>query len=226
MSVKFPTRCSWTQIIYVIFFTLLPDSGKKRFSSKFPIGHIWSGGTLSSKWLHLWFNESHSNLWSDLLSLSSEGSWGKASPWSEVQSQVVPLCPEDLAPYFWPCPGQPNPVRLRLQGRLKSYMVCLPSCLFFGWCWLIANVSPLGSLVLHWVTTLTPFKSATTELWFEGKSRRGFFFFFLGTLIPFYKLLKGCEQEFTWAKTKVLFVYSPHFPFPFQTIPLGVLFRG
>ena len=40
VSVKFPTRCSWTQIIYVIFFTLLPDSGKKRFSSKFPIGHI------------------------------------------------------------------------------------------------------------------------------------------------------------------------------------------
>lgn len=31
VSVKFPTRCSWTQIIYLIFFTLLPDSGKKDF---------------------------------------------------------------------------------------------------------------------------------------------------------------------------------------------------
>lgn len=83
-SDKSPTRCSWPQIIWLViiylhiifystyFYFLIVK--KKRFFCQF------SSEVVAHYSANLWFNESYSNLSSDLLSSYSEGIWRKAPP--------------------------------------------------------------------------------------------------------------------------------------------------
>lgn len=135
-------------IIYLLFFTEFTyflTAGEKDYSLNFLQVIFEMVVYYSTNGYNLWFNGSYSNLWRELLSLSSEGIWGKASPWSTRSKARWSLCAQRI----WHLtssshPGQLVQVRLGLQGRLN---VSWPACLFvpfFGWYWLIANRNPLA----------------------------------------------------------------------------------
>lgn len=108
---------------YFLFYLLLLIANKKRFFCQFP------GEAVAHYSANLWFNESYSNISSDLLSLYSEGIWRKAPPWLMNSKARWSLCAQRIWHLTYsPDPGQPNQVRLELQGRLQCYMAYLPSC--------------------------------------------------------------------------------------------------
>lgn len=159
----------------------------------------------------------YSNLWSDLLSSSSERIWGKATSWSMKSKARWSLCTQRI----WhltssPHPDQPIQIRLGLQGRTKYYVACLSSCAILGLILIDRKYKPFRqSSVLHRVTTFTPSKSSITELCFEERAGGGFLLLFFKNLHSFLQTAWGTWTWISWAKTKVPFFMFSSFSFPF-----------
>lgn len=112
----------FTYYFYSTYFYFLIVK-KKRFFCQFPSEVVVHYSA------NLWFNELYSNSSSDLLSSYSERTWRKAPAWFMSSKARWSLCAQRIWHLTYSLdPGQPNQVRLELQGRLQCYMACRPSC--------------------------------------------------------------------------------------------------